>query len=100
MDRVVKWMPPEEGTLKINTRLCMHDDGTGAMGTVMRGSDGRLRASLDRWINMAGLTLMVGSTLVAEAEALNSGVHLIPPGTRETHNCGDQFPQVGFTLEK
>jgi hypothetical protein len=47
------------------------------MGTVMRGSDGRLRIALDRWINMAG------STLVVEAEALRDGVHLIPAGKRE-----------------
>jgi hypothetical protein len=77
MDQVVKWMLPEVDTLKINARHFLHDDGTCATGTVMRGSDGRLRIALDCWINMAG------STLVAEAEALRDGVHLIPAGKRE-----------------
>ena len=43
----MKWMPLEEGTLKINAdEVFLHDDGTGATGVVMCGSDGRLRARL------------------------------------------------------
>ena len=56
----------------------MHDDGTGATGVVMCGSDGRLRAASARWINL------VGKTLLAEVEALRDGVRLIPAGTRNT----------------
>ena len=55
----------------------MHDDGTGATGVVMCGSDGRLRAASARWINL------IGSALLAEADVLRDGVRLIPTGTRE-----------------
>ena len=68
---MVKWMPREEGTLKINTDgAFLHEEGTGATGAVVCGSEGRLRAASARWINL------IGSALLAEAEVLRDGVRL------------------------
>ena len=68
----------EQGTLKINTYgAFLHDACTGATGTVVRGSDGRLCAASAHWINYVGLSLL------AEAEALRDDIRLVRKGELE-----------------
>ena len=65
-------------SLKINIdRAFMQNEIRGATGAVIRGSDGRLHMASAQWINSAA------SALLAEAEALQDGVYLIPAGVRE-----------------
>ena len=55
----------------------MQNEIRGATGAVIRGSDGKLHKASAQWINSAA------SALLAEAEALQDGVYLIPAGVRE-----------------
>jgi hypothetical protein len=76
---VVKWKPPEEGSLKINTDWAfMQDEGMGATGAMIRGSDNRLCMASARRINSTSLAFL------AEAETLQDGVRLISTGRRNT----------------
>jgi len=80
--------------LKINSDgAFLQDRGTGAAGAVVRDSSGNFWAASARWLGP------VGSTLIAEAEAIRDGLRLIPQGTME-HIIGETDAQEVVALWK
>ncbi|KAL9226800.1 hypothetical protein vseg_002571 [Gypsophila vaccaria] len=58
-DSHTEWTPPTTGWVKLNTDAAMLQDGTVGMGGVVRGEDGRLKATMAQSVCAIGADVLM-----------------------------------------